>query len=130
MATDATTPLIERRIVAGEQNTNVFDDGYFRIEHDNYYIACGGESITLSLKEFLIISRLARNPGRIVASEEIWRYAWGPNGATNPATLRVHINHLRHKLAPFKIRIESMVGVGYGLVLNGRAARNNDSKPE
>ncbi len=95
MATDATTPLIERRIVAGEQNAKVFDDGYFRIEHDNYYVACDGESITLSLKEFLIISRLARNPGRIVASEEIWRYAWGPTGAANPATLRVHINHLR-----------------------------------
>lgn len=130
MATDATRPLIERRIVEGEKNANVFDDGYFRIEHDNYYVACDGESITLSLKEFLIISRLARNPGRIVASEEIWRYAWGPKGATNPATLRVHINHLRHKLARFEIRIESMVGVGYGLALDGRANRNGDSKPD
>ena len=130
MATDATTPLTEIRNITADQGTNVFDDGYFRIEHDNYYVACGGQPVTLSLKEFLIISRLARNPERIVSSEEIWRYAWEPESPANPATLRVHINHLRHKLAPFKIRIESMVSVGYGLALNGHARRNGSFKPE
>jgi two-component system, OmpR family, response regulator QseB len=130
MATDATAPFTESRIDTGGQSANLFDDGYFRIEHDNYYVACNGQPITLSLKEFLIISRLARNPERIVASEEIWRYAWGAETPVNPATLRVHINHLRHKLAPFKIRIESMVNVGYGLALNGHAPSNGNSKPE
>ncbi len=130
MTTDATTPFTESRNVTGGQGTNVFDDGYFRIEYDNYYVACDGQPLALSLKEFLIISRLARNPERIVASEEIWRYAWGPGSPVNPATLRVHINHLRHKLAPFKIKIESMVSVGYGLALNGHAPGDGSSNPE
>ena len=96
---------------------DVYDDGYLRVEHDNYYVACGGSTLQLPLKEFLIISRLARNPERIVASEEIWRHAWGGRAAFNAESLHVHIYRLRRKLAPYGLQIQTMVNVGYRLLL-------------
>ena len=40
---------------------DVYDDGYLRIEHHNYYVACGGQALRLPRTEFLILSRLARS---------------------------------------------------------------------
>lgn len=97
------------------QEENIYDDGYLRIEHDNYYVTCGGQRIQLPLKDFLILSRLARNAERVVPSVELWRCAGGDVKPVEGATLRVHIYHLRQKLAPFGIAIESIVNVGYHL---------------
>jgi len=46
----------------------VYDDGYLRVEHKNYYVACGGQSLKLPRTEFLILSRLSRSPERIVTA--------------------------------------------------------------
>ena len=91
-----------------------YDDGYLRVEYENYYVSCGGKRISLPLKEFLIFSRLARNIDRVVHSEEIWRAAWG-DAPFNSLSLRVHIHRLRRTFQPFGLRIESTVGVGYSL---------------
>jgi DNA-binding response OmpR family regulator len=109
------------------QNTNanlavveddVYDDGYLRVEHDNYYIACGGQSLKLARTEFLIISRLARSPGRIVTAEDLWQHAWGDAKPLNTESLHVYIYRLRNKLAPFRLQVDTMVNVGYRLLTN------------
>jgi len=104
--------------VSGDQVGNVYDDGYLRIEYDNYYVACGGRRVSLPLKEFLIFSRLTRNLERTVTAQEIWRSAWNPNTPFNSLSLRVHIHRLRRTFRPFGLRIESMVGVGYCLYVS------------
>lgn len=116
MALDSTQLPEPTFYAEGEGNADVYDDGCLRVEHSSYYIACNGKTISLSRKEFLIISRLARSPERTVRSEDIWRYAWGEGTAYNAQSLRVHIHRLRHQLAPFCVRIESMVNVGYRLL--------------
>jgi len=95
---------------------DAYDDGHLRIEHDNYYVGLGGRSLKLPRKEFLILSRLARNPERIVPSEEIWLHAWGERAALNAESLHVHIYRLRRRLVPFGLQIETMVNVGYRLM--------------
>jgi DNA-binding response OmpR family regulator len=99
---------------------NVYDDGYLRIEFDNYYVACGNSSLRLPLKEFLILSRLARNPERIVLSEELWNYAWKEQAPFSAESLHVHIYRLRRRLAGYGLNIENMVNVGYRLILSRR----------
>ncbi|MCP9493072.1 MAG: helix-turn-helix domain-containing protein [Pyrinomonadaceae bacterium MAG19_C2-C3] len=101
---------------------DVYDDGYLRVEHDNYYVACAGQPLDLPRKEFLIISRLVRNADRIVAGQELWRYAWAvkPNSGNNTLdfnaeSLHVHIYRLRRKLEAHDLQIETMIGVGYRL---------------
>ena len=115
MASEPRYPFTQPPSAVSDQPANVYDDGYLRIEYDNYYVACGGKRISLPLKEFLIFSRLARNVERTVTSPEIWRSAWETNAPFNSLSLRVHIYRLRRTFHPFGLRIESMVGVGYCL---------------
>jgi len=114
--------LIEREPPT-RQDDDVYDDGYLRVEHKNYYVACDGQALILPRTEFLIISRLARSPERIVPSEDLWQYAWGNDKPLNSESLHVYIYRLRGKLVPYKLRIETMINVGYKLL----SATTNDS---
>lgn len=99
-----------------EKDKDVYDDGFLRVEHKNYYVSCGGSAIKLPRTEFLIFSRLTRTPNRIVASEELWSAVWGTNKPLNTESLHVYIYRLRAKLAEFGLQIETMVNVGYLLI--------------
>jgi len=95
---------------------DVFDDGFLRVEHRNYYVACGGTPLKLPRTEFLIFSRLTRTPDRIVTSEDLWVSVWGSGKPLNSESLHVYIYRLRAKLAGFGLQIETMVNVGYRLI--------------
>ena len=94
---------------------DIFDDGFLRVEHRNYYVACGGTPLKLPRTEFLIFSRLARTPNRIVTAEDLWSSVWGGDKPLNSESLHVYIYRLRAKLAEFGLQIETMVNVGYRL---------------
>jgi DNA-binding response OmpR family regulator len=99
-----------------EKDEDIYDDGFLRVEHKNYYVACGGSPVKLPRTEFLIFSRLTRTPDRIVASDELWSSVWGTNKPLNTESLHVYIYRLRAKLAEFGLQIETMVNVGYRLI--------------
>ena len=109
------------RASAGEQfnriEDDIYDDGYLRVEHNGYYVACGGRTIKLPRTEFLILSRLARSAERIVPAHEIWQYAWRTDKPLNAESLHVYIYRLRIQLLPYGLRIENMVNVGYRLLV-------------
>lgn len=107
--------------------SDIYDDGYLRVEHKNYYVSCAGQSLRLPRTEFLIFSRLARSPERIVPVEELWEYAWGREKPINTESLHVYIYRLRHKLVPYSLSIETMVNVGYRLLLNESANGHTDN---
>ena len=99
-----------------DKDDDVYDDGYLRVEHRNYYVACGGSALKLPRTEFLICSRLARTPNRIVAADELWSSVWGTHKPLNSESLHVYIYRLRAKLGDFGLQIETMVNVGYRLI--------------
>jgi two-component system, OmpR family, alkaline phosphatase synthesis response regulator PhoP len=109
--------------------SDIYDDGYLRVEHKNYYVSCAGQSLRLPRTEFLIFSRLARSPERIVPVEELWEYAWGREKPLNTESLHVYIYRLRHKLIPYSLTIETMVNVGYRLLLNTSAKSHMNGNP-
>jgi DNA-binding response OmpR family regulator len=96
---------------------DVYDDGFLRVEHDNYYVECGGVPLRLPRTEFLILSRLARSAGRIVTAQELWTYAWSGGKPLNTESLHVHIYRLRNKLFQ-PVSIDTMVNVGYRLIVS------------
>jgi DNA-binding response OmpR family regulator len=110
--------------IFGGVGEGVYDDGLLRVEHGNYYASLRGRSLRMPRKEFLILSRLARNPDRVVPSEEIWRYAWGEGAPYNSDSLHVHIYRVRRSIEPAGLHIEAMVNVGYRLI---PAARDNSA---
>ena len=93
------------------------------VEHDNYYVSCGGEALRFRRAEFLLLSRLARSAGRVVKAEELWQYVWGTAKPYNAESLHVHVYRVRGKLAPFGVRIETMVNVGYRLMPSAEVPR-------
>jgi DNA-binding response OmpR family regulator len=95
---------------------DIYDDGYLRVEHRNYYVAVAGSPIKLPRTEFLIFSRLVRTPDRIVTADDLWGYVWSGNKPLNTESLHVYIYRLRAKLAAFGLQIETMVNVGYRLI--------------
>ncbi len=127
MSAKQTSPARNARITPGGA-AQTYDDGFLRIEHDNYYVACGGRVLQLALKEFLIISRLAQSVERIVTATDIWQYAWNGQGEFNSESLHVHIYRLRRKLAPYGLQIETMVNVGYRLTKGKRQVQSPKSK--
>lgn len=101
----------------GVVNTlELYDDGFLRVEHYHYHVACGGKSIKLGRCEFLIFSILARNANRFMPREIIWEHVWRGAKAFNQESLKVFIYNLRRQFAPFGITIETMVNVGYKLI--------------
>jgi two-component system alkaline phosphatase synthesis response regulator PhoP len=99
---------------------DIYDDGYLRIEHQNYYVSCGGQILKLPRTEFLILSRLARTPERIVKSEDLWECAWGSDKPLNAESLHVYMYRLRNKIAECNLHIDTMVNVGYRLLFTNR----------
>jgi two-component system alkaline phosphatase synthesis response regulator PhoP len=99
-----------------QPSDDVYDDGYLRVEHANYYVACGGQSLKLPRTEFLILSRLARSADRIVTAADLWEHAWADSKPVNSESLHVYIYRLRNKLMRYNLRIETMVNVGYRLI--------------
>lgn len=93
--------------------TDSYDDGYLRIEYDNYFVSCGGQRVKISRAEFMILSRLSQSPNRIVSYEELWNYAWGDSKPLSLESLKVYIYQLRQIFKPFNIQFETMVNVGY-----------------
>ena len=107
-------PPESRPAIAVEND--IFDDGFLRVEHRNYYVACGGTPLKLPRTEFLIFSRLTRTPDRIVTAEDLWSSVWGGDKPLNSESLHVYIYRLRAKLSDFGLHIETMVNVGYRLI--------------
>lgn len=95
---------------------DVYDDGYLRVEHQNYYLSCGGQSISLPRTEFLVISRLVRSIERVVSAESLWESAWGSQRPLNSPSMHVYIYRLRTKLLPYNLHIDTLVNVGYRLL--------------
>ena len=116
-------PTARLEMPLGPESTNiqandVYDDGYLRVEHENYYVACNGTPLKFPRTELLIFSRLARTPNRIVTAEALWASVWGADKPLNPESLHVYIYRLRAKLTAYNLQIDTMVNVGYRLVLN------------
>jgi DNA-binding response OmpR family regulator len=96
-------------------DSDVYDDGCLRIEHNSYYVAFNGRVLFLPPKEFLILSGLSRAIGRMVPSKTLWQYAWGREETLNARTLRAHVCNLRRKIIPLGLNIRSTPLLGYRL---------------
>lgn len=79
-----------------------------------------GHPVRLSRMEWLLLTRLAQTPGRIVLYEDLLDEIWGPAYRDDVQLLRVCVSRLRHKLgsnARGDVPIRTYVGVGYSLEL-------------
>ncbi len=77
----------------------------------------GSRTLDLRTQEFDLLFTLAGQPGRVFTREQLLQLAWGFDFYGQTRTVDVHIAHLRKKLEGSAVKIETVTGVGYKLVV-------------
>jgi len=72
--------------------------GDLKIDFEGRRVSVGGEEEHLTRIEWLLLSELARNVGRLLTYEELLTRIWGPEYRDDVQTLRTWISRLRYKL--------------------------------
>jgi DNA-binding response OmpR family regulator len=81
-------------------------------------VTIDGEFIQLRTQEFDVLLTLAHHVGIVLSREKLLDLAWGYDYFGNTRTVDVHIGHLRKKIKSSKVKIETVTGVGYKLVVD------------
>jgi len=92
--------------------------GDLEIRPSEGLVLAGGRVLTLSVREFDLLVALARNSGRIVSRQELYRLAWGRALRGGDRSCDVYIHKLRAKLEealPGVRFIHTHIGFGYRL---------------
>ena len=87
----------------------------FEINEDTVEVTMDGNPVKLTPIEYKILLLLAKNPGRVFSSEEIYERVWQEK-AINTDTIMVHVRNIREKIEidPKKPKYLKVVwGVGY-----------------
>lgn len=81
-----------------------------------YKVTRGTQSLTLPLKEFELLYKLAGTPGQVYTREQLIDQIWGIDYVGDERTVDVHIKRLRERFATISdFRIETVRGLGYKL---------------
>ena len=80
-------------------------------------VRVAGQVLDLRTQEFDLLQTLAEQSGRVFSREQLLQLAWGFDFYGQTRTVDVHIAHLRKKLESSSVKIETVTGVGYKLVV-------------
>lgn len=89
---------------------------------ENLEIQLNNNKIKLTPTEFEVLNCLLQHHGQAVSAGTLLKEVWGYSDDDDVETIRVHIRHLRSKLAkanPDKKYIETIYGGGYRLLPEG-----------
>ena len=78
-----------------------------------HIVRCGGQEISLTLKEFELLCLLLENQGFVFTRDTLLNRIWGYEYDGESRTVDVHIRNLRQKLGVCGNCIETVRGVGY-----------------
>ncbi|MDD5016928.1 MAG: response regulator transcription factor [Eubacteriales bacterium] len=84
-----------------------------KIDAANYKAYIGDDELTLTLKEFELLSMLMANGSQVLTRDLILNKIWGYEYFGETRTVDVHITNLRRKIGEYGDHIETVRGVGY-----------------
>ena len=73
--------------------------------------------LDLRTQEFDLLLVLVESRGRVLTREQLLQKAWGFDFYGQTRTVDVHVAHLRKKLEGSSVKIETITGIGYKLVV-------------
>ncbi|MCJ7765537.1 MAG: response regulator transcription factor [Thiovulaceae bacterium] len=88
--------------------------GALCIDRDRYVIYENSKELTLSKKEFTLLSLFIGNSGKTVSKEMIIDALWSSDEGVSDGAIRVYINRLKQELS--SVEIQNVRGIGYRLV--------------
>ena len=105
----------ERKTSADERPVSLGD---LIVDPARREVRLADRTLDLRTQEFDLLHTLAGQPGRVFTREQLLRQAWGFDFYGQTRTVDVHIAHLRKKLNGSSVKIETVTGVGYKLVVS------------
>lgn len=97
-------------------STHMIQFGDVTLDRQSYKVILGTESLTLPLKEFELLYKLAGTPGQVYTREQLIDQIWGLDYTGDDRTVDVHIKRLRERFATTPdFQIETVRGLGYRL---------------
>ncbi|MFN8442780.1 MAG: response regulator transcription factor [Caldilineaceae bacterium] len=106
--------LLKRYRIAASQTIQL---GSLFMDRKTFEILVQGERLTLPLKEFELLFKLASYPGQTLSRDQLIEDIWGYDFDGNERTLDVHINRLRERFPEIahSFKITTIRGLGYRL---------------
>ncbi len=97
--------------------SQVVQIGDLTMNRNTFEVQIGNSNITLPLKEFELLFKLATSIGRTFLRDQLLEDIWGYDFDGNERTLDVHINRLRERFPEetYSFRIKTIRGLGYRL---------------
>ena len=80
-------------------------------------VVAGDRSVELRAKEFDLLATFAQSPNAVFDREKLLNLVWGYDYYGDTRTIDVHVTHLREKLEGSRVKIQTVWGVGYKLVI-------------
>jgi DNA-binding response OmpR family regulator len=106
--------LFKRYRIATSQTVQI---GKMIMDRKAFEVKLDAEKLTLPLKEFELLFKLASYPGTTLSRDQLIEDIWGYDFDGNERTLDVHINRLRERFPQERcaFRITTIRGLGYRL---------------
>jgi len=110
--------LLKRYRIAAAQEVTA---GKVTMNRKTFEVRAGGQQLTLPLKEFELLYKLASYPGKTFSRDQLIEQIWGYDYEGNERTVDVHVNRLRERFAEEEsgFRISTIRGLGYRLEVLG-----------
>jgi len=89
----------------------IIDPARREVKHDS------SSTLDLRTQEFDLLFTLAEHRGLVLSREQILQKAWGFDFYGQTRTVDVHVAHLRRHLEASNVKIETVTGVGYKLIV-------------
>ncbi|CAG9258268.1 DNA-binding response regulator, OmpR family, contains REC and winged-helix (WHTH) domain [Burkholderia diffusa] len=124
-----------RRVTRNEKRETVIVVGPYVVDTLQRTVSCNDKMVELTSKEFILISYLFANIGRVVSRDLLERLAWGRELDSSSRTVDTHIYRLRKKLslrAENGVRLTALYTHGYRLdtVTSNDAKRPSPTYPD
>ncbi len=103
--------------VNGSKDSSPIRLGDLTIDPARREVRIDSSTLSLRTQEFDLLVTFAEHRGLVLSREQILQKAWGFDFYGQTRTVDVHVAHLRKKLEPSNVKIETVTGVGYKLVV-------------
>ena len=101
-----------------EKESSRIVSGGLAVDTESKTVTLDGEKVRLTPIEYKILELLAKNKGRVLSADEIYRRVWNEESVVGDNTIAVHVRHIRAKIEinPKEPRYLKVVwGIGYKL---------------
>lgn len=98
---------------SAEHAPSALRTGVLTLDRARHEVQVAGQPVTLTLKEFELLTVFAENPGLVLTRSQLLDRVWGYSFDGESRTVDVHIGTLRQKLGEAGAYITTIRGVGY-----------------